>query len=134
MLRARTSLQRAFASTAPAPAPPAAGSLYIWGRISAGKFGFRVPESAYPMRDHARPGGPFTGPLLHPTLTNVIDVACRGTKTLALTADGSVYSWGTCENLSLGHGDKVTALGAPRKIEALAGIKIVQVRFVSAAL
>ena len=103
------------------------GSLYIWGRISDGKLGMKVPESAYNLRDLARPGGPFVMPMLNPSLTDVVDVVCSGSKTLALTADGSVYSWGLCENLSLGHGDKVRLLGAPRKVEALAGIRIVQV-------
>ena len=119
----------AAAARAPAPAPPAqGGSLYVWGRISEGKLGMRAPESAYNMRDHARPGGPFVLPLLNPSLTGVTDVVCRQARTMALTADGSVYSWGTCENVSLGHGSTVTALGSPRKIEALAGIRIVHVR------
>lgn len=87
----------------------------------------KLPEGAYNARDFARPGGPFVLPLPCPHLGNVVDVVCRGSKTLALTADGSVYSWGTCENLSLGHGDKVKELGLPRKLEALAGIRIVQI-------
>jgi len=119
------------APAAPAPAAPAptrGGSLYVWGRISEGKLGMRAPESAYNMRDHARPGGPFVLPLLNPSLANVTEVVCRQARTMALTADGSVYSWGTCENVSLGHGSTVTALGSPRKIEALAGIRIVHVR------
>jgi hypothetical protein len=124
LLRAR----RGLATTAAAAPPAAGGDLYVWGRISEGKLGMRAPESAYNMRDHARPGGPFVLPLLNPSLANVTEVVCRQARTMALTADGSVYSWGTCDNASLGHGDKVTALGSPRKIEALAGIRIVHVR------
>jgi len=55
-------------------------------------------------------------------------------KTLALTEDGSVYSWGTCENFSLGHGDKVVQVGFPKKVAALDGIKIVQVSVCSIKL
>lgn len=127
MRRCLSSVPSAAASAAAASSAPAGGRLYIWGRISDGKLGMRVPESAYSMRDHARPGGPFVLPLLHPGLTSVVDVVCRGTKTLALTADGSVYSWGSCENSSLGHGAGVHTLGAPRRVEALAGIRIVQI-------
>ncbi len=127
LLHARRGLATASAAP-PLPPPAAGGDLYVWGRISEGKLGMRAPEAAYNMRDHARPGGPFVLPLLNPSLTGVIDVVCRQARTLALTADGSVYSWGTCENSSLGHGDKVHTLGQPRKIEALAGIRIVQVR------
>jgi alpha-tubulin suppressor-like RCC1 family protein len=91
----------------------------VWGRISEGKLGMRAPESAYNMRDHARPGGPFVLPLLNPSLANVTEVVCRQARTMALTADGSVYSWGTCDNASLGHGDKVQLLHQPRKIEEI---------------
>jgi hypothetical protein len=118
----------AASASAAAAAAPAGGDLYVWGRISEGKLGMRVPESAYNMRDHARPGGPFVLPLLNPSLSGVTDVVCRQARALALTADGSVYSWGSCDNASLGHGDKVQLLHQPRKIEALAGIRIVQVR------
>jgi alpha-tubulin suppressor-like RCC1 family protein len=104
------------------------GSLYVWGRVGDGRLGMKAPESCYTATNLARPGGPTTGPLLHPTLRDVVSVVCRGMKTLALTADGSVYSWGTCENFSLGHGDKVSQVATPTKIAALAGIRIVQVR------
>jgi len=121
-------MQRAQASLRPLSTSIArSGTLYIWGRISDGRLGMKLPEGAYNARDFARPGGPFVLPLPCPHLGNVVDVVCRGSKTLALTADGSVYSWGTCENLSLGHGDKVKELGLPRKLEALAGIRIVQI-------
>ena len=104
------------------------GSVYIWGRIEDGRLGLKVPDSAYNLRDLARPGGPVVLPLLNPALQNVVSVVCRGMKSLALTADGSVYSWGTCDNFSLGHGEKVVQLGTPKKVSALEGIRIVQVR------
>ena len=110
------------------------GSLYVWGRIGDGRLGLKVPDSAYNLRDLARPGGPVVLPLLNPALENVVSVICRGMKTLALTEDGSVYSWGTCENFSLGHGDKVVQVGFPKKVAALDGIKIVQVSVCSIKL
>ena len=97
-------------------------------------MGMKAPESCYTATNLARPGGPTTGPLLPPPLGDVGSVVCRGMKTLALTADGSVYSWGTCENFSLGHGDKVSQAATPTKIAALAGIRIVQFRGISSAL
>jgi alpha-tubulin suppressor-like RCC1 family protein len=57
-----------------------------------------------------------------------VQAVCKGAKTLALTKDGAVYSWGTCDNNSLGHGAGVRVVHRPKRIEALEGIKIVQVR------
>jgi alpha-tubulin suppressor-like RCC1 family protein len=71
--------------------------------------------------------GPILPPTLHPLLHNVKQVVCRRSKTLALTNDGSVWSWGTCKDGSLGHGDSKTVVHAPKKIAALNGINIVQV-------
>ena len=43
------------------------------------------------------------------------------------THDGAVLSWGTCENLSLGHGPDVKVVQRPRRIEALDGIRITHI-------
>lgn len=71
--------------------------------------------------------GPAIGPSHNPHISNVVQVVCAASKTLALTADGSVYSWGACRNFSLGHGDGVEKVARPKKIAALNGIRIVQI-------
>ena len=45
---------------------------------------------------------------------------------LALTADGGVWSWGDGEDGPLGHGDEQNQL-LPKKVEALAGRRVVAV-------
>ena len=45
---------------------------------------------------------------------------------LALTADGAVWSWGIGTNGQLGHGDQQFQL-LPKKIEAFAGLRVVAV-------
>lgn len=72
--------------------------------------------------------GPEVGPTLHPHLSGVVQVVCKAAKTLALTREGAVYSWGTCDNNSLGHGAGVRVVHRPKRIAALEGIRIVQVR------
>ena len=72
--------------------------------------------------------GPAVGPTVNPHMHNVKQVVCRAAKTVALTEDGKVYTWGTCTNSSLGHGAGVTSTPLPRRVEALDGINIVQVR------
>lgn len=86
----------------------------------------KLPSSLFGASAAIR-GASITAPILNPNLANVKQVVCKAAKTLALTEDGSVYSWGHCENMSLGHGESVFKVGLPKKIEALNGIKIVQV-------
>lgn len=102
-----------------------AGSLFVWGRIDEARLGMKMPDGLFSSMDIAR--GPTAPPLYNPNLRDVVQVVCRASKTLALTRDGSVFSWGSCENLSLGHGDTVRRIGHPKKIDALAGIKIVAI-------
>jgi E3 ubiquitin-protein ligase HERC2 len=66
-------------------------------------------------------------PTLNPNVLDVIQVVCRASKTLALTRSGEVYSWGSCENNSLGHGEGQPKVHRPKKIEVLQGIKIAQI-------
>jgi alpha-tubulin suppressor-like RCC1 family protein len=88
----------------------------------------KLPAEVYGgAKAFLRPGGSVAPPLLHPHLTDVVSVVCRAERTLALTSDGSVYTWGTCGEFSLGHGDDVTSLPAPRRVAALAGIRIVSI-------
>ena len=103
------------------------GSIIVWGRIDEGRLGRRFPDSEFTVADLARPGGPAVGPTLLPSLEGVVSVVARASKSLALLADGSVWSWGSCDNFSLGHGGSIKRLGAPKRIEALNNIKIVHV-------
>ena len=56
----------------------------------------------------------------------VVAVSAGGGHSLALTADGGVWSWGYGDNGKLGHGDEQNQL-LPKKIEALAGQRVVAV-------
>jgi len=111
-------------------AAPIGGKLYIWGTAGP-QLGMKVPAEVYGAYGGARalmrPGGAVAPPLLHPHISDVVSVVCRAERTLALTADGAVHSWGACGELSLGHGDGVASLAAPRKLAALAGIRIVAI-------
>jgi E3 ubiquitin-protein ligase HERC2 len=101
----------------------AAGRLLVWGSADGGALGMRLAELP-----GARPS--VESPVLqgeHWSRAHggVVQVVCRAQRTLALCADGAVFSWGSCKNLSLGHGDKVERALFPRRLEALDGIRIV---------
>jgi hypothetical protein len=125
-------------STSPLPSDARKrGALLIWGRLEDNRLGMKLPADMFSAADTLR-GPAVDSPLLHTGVGAaaggsgpVVQVVCRAAKTLALTEDGSVWSWGSCENLSLGHGEAVTRVTAPKKIEALAGIRIVQVRAIN---
>ena len=106
------------------------GNLYVWGTVGP-QLGMKVPAEVYGAYGGAKallsPGGSVAPPLLNPHIGNVVSVMCRAERTLALTADGSVYSWGACGEFSLGHGDGVTSQATPRRVAALAGIHIVAI-------
>lgn len=122
-------LMSTAANVAPATATPATsapGSLFIWGKIDDARMGMKVDvHNASTLTQVAM--GPEVGPTLHTHISGVVQIACKAAKTLAVTKDGSVYSWGTCDNMSLGHGPGVRVVHRPKKIEALDGIRIVQV-------
>jgi hypothetical protein len=102
------------------------GAALIWGRVESKRLGMKLPDNMFSATDTIR-GPTVDSPLYNPHLENIKQMVTRGGKSIALTEDGTVYTWGTCENLSLGHGESVTSVGLPRKVEALKGIKIVQV-------
>ena len=111
--------------------PPVGSSLFVWGKIDEGRLG--VPTSGLTFSARALALGPALGPtaLTGPLLARggVSAVACAGAKTLALAADGSLWSWGACSSGSLGHGpgEAGARVPRPRRIEALAGVRIVRV-------
>ena len=96
--------------------------LAVWGKIEDNRMGMRVDTHGSTLTQVTM--GPEIAPTVHPLISDVVQVVCRAAKTLALTRDGAVYSWGTCENSSLGHGPDVKVVHRPRRIEALDGIKI----------
>ena len=103
-------------------ASDAAGSLYVWGKVEDARMGMRVDTAGSTITQVTM--GPEIGPTRHALVHDAAQVVCRAAKTLVRTHDGAVYSWGTCENLSLGHGPGITVVQRPRRIEALAGIRV----------
>ena len=100
----------------------------MWGKIDESRMGMSLSHMSFSAKALAL--GPAVGPTANPHLAGaprVSSVACAGARTLALAADGAVYSWGTCAAGSLGHGEGVDRVARPRRIEALAGIRIVQI-------
>lgn len=84
----------------------------------------------------AQPGSP---PPPLPAGEKVASLAAGAQHTLALTAHGEVYSWGSSQNGRLGHGRQAGGLGflgmsaprpefKPRLIRALEALRISQVR------
>ena len=57
---------------------------------------------------------------------HVVAVSAGGTHSLALAADGSVWSWGWGGNGKLGHGDQQRQR-QPKKVEAFAGLRVIAV-------
>lgn len=102
-----------------------AGDLWLWGKIDNNRMGMRLDSFKFGAKDVAL--GPTIPPTPHPSLPPLKQVVCKGAKTVALGLDGSVYTWGTCENTSLGHGADVKSASRPRIVEALAGIPIVSI-------
>jgi alpha-tubulin suppressor-like RCC1 family protein len=100
------------------------GSMYIWGKIDDNRIGMNLSHLKFGAQAIAM------GPAIPPTLQTLVpplqQVVCRASKTIALATDGSIFSWGSCKNQSLGHGLEVVT--RPKKVEALNGINIVQVR------
>ena len=57
---------------------------------------------------------------------SVVAVSAGGSHSLALTADGAVWSWGGGSDGQLGHGNQQRQL-LPRRVETLAGQRVVAV-------
>ena len=136
---------RSLSSDAAPALPRAAGSLLVWGRTDESRLGMRLPEAA-------QRAALVEAPILHASSATpsssapssaassapasaslfgahggVAQIVCRASKTLVLCADGSVFAWGSCANLSLGHGERAERCALPRRVEALAGIRIAQI-------
>ena len=98
-----------------------AGRLHTCGRTTAGRaplLGHAVDSAADP--DCTREIGP---PTLVPSMLDrrIVSVASSDWHSLALSAEGEVYSWGIGTFGSLGHGDEGARL-VPTRIESLSRI------------
>jgi regulator of chromosome condensation len=60
-----------------------------------------------------------------PGLPPVVDLACGGMHTVALTADGRLYTWGNNDEKALGR-TASAATAAPGVAEGLDGVRVVQ--------
>ena len=91
------------------------GSLWSWGHGGGGKLGHgdaqRQPQ---PKKVEA-----FAG-------QRVVAVTAANDHSLAITADGAVWSWGCGNSGRLGHGDQQSQL-LPKKVEALVERRVVAV-------
>ena len=91
------------------------GAVWSWGGGDLGQLGHGdQQDQLLPKKVEA-----FAG-------QRVVAVSAGGGHSLALTADGSVWSWGSCSFGKLGHSDQQIQL-LPKKIEAFAGQRVVAV-------
>jgi len=91
------------------------GAVWSWGRGGFGRLGHGDQQSQWqPKKVEA-----FAG-------QRVIAVSVGYAHSLALTADGAVWSWGSGGSGKLGHSNQQDQL-LPKKIEALAGRRVVAV-------
>ena len=92
------------------------GSVWSWGDRDYGKLGHGSDRQnqLLPKKVEALAG------------RRVVGVSAGGELSLALTADGAVWSWGMGGWGALGHGDEQDRM-LPKKVEALAGQRVVVV-------
>jgi len=91
------------------------GSVWSWGSGGFGQLGHGDGQNQQlPKKVEA-----FAGYC-------VVAVSTGGFRSFAITADGSLWSWGRGEDGELGHGDQQTQL-LPKKIEAFAGQRVLAV-------
>jgi len=96
-------------------AATADGAVWSWGQGGVGELGHGDQQNQQlPKKIEAFVGQP------------VVAVSAGAGHSLALTADGSVWSWGFGYYAQLGHGDRQSRR-LPKKIEAFAGQHVVAV-------
>lgn len=91
------------------------GDVYSWGEGDDGKLG------------HGNKS-PYDRPRLIEALQGkgVIEIACGGAHSAAITSSGELYTWGKGRYGRLGHGDSEDQF-RPKLVEALVGYRIVDV-------
>jgi len=91
------------------------GAVWSWGWGGQGQLGHGDQQlQLLPKKVEALAG------------QRVVAVSAGGSHSLALAADGAVWSWGKGASGQLGHGDEQHQL-LPKKVEALAGQRVVAV-------
>jgi len=89
------------------------GAAWSWGHGAAGRLGHGDQQhQLLPKKVEA-----FAG-------QRVAAVSAGGVHSIAITADGAVWSWGDGYQGKLGHGDQQNQL-LPKKVEAFAGQRVV---------
>jgi len=91
------------------------GSVWSWGNGAYGKLGHGDGQHQW----QPRKAEAFAG-------QRVVATSAGGFHSLALTANGTVWSWGWGAYGRLGHGDEQDQL-LPKKVEALAGRRVIAV-------
>ena len=91
------------------------GALWSWGNGAFGMLGHGDQQSQLPPKKIEA----FIG-------QRVVAVSAGTYHSLAITADGAVFTWGRGEDGCLGHGDEQRQL-LPKKAEAFAGQRVVAV-------
>ncbi|RWS12697.1 E3 ubiquitin-protein ligase HERC2-like protein [Dinothrombium tinctorium] len=91
------------------------GDVYSWGEGDDGKLGHGNKSS-------------LDRPKLIEALCGkgVVDIACGGAHSAAITANGELYTWGKGRYGRLGHGDSEDQL-RPKRVEALLGHFVIDV-------
>ncbi|CAL8241022.1 unnamed protein product [Merluccius merluccius] len=110
------------------------GGVYMWGDNTAGQCG--------PIRKERRQGQPASErgcvfiphpspvrvvdvDLMPPSVVRLVELACGREHTLALSAQGEVWAWGS--GCQLGLVTKTSSGGTPCKVEHLVGRHVIQV-------
>ena len=99
----------------------ASGAVWAWGRADGGALGLGTATATH--------GGPIFAPRRVVGMEGAASVAAGRSHSLALTHDGSLYSWGAAPSGALGHGEARGAPleAAPRRVRTLGGVKVAAV-------
>jgi len=87
------------------------GTVYGFGRNSSGQLGLGNTIS------------PYTSPTLIPSLTNVKQISCGSSHSLALLNDGTVYGFGGNYYGQLGLGNNTSIINTPTLISGMSNVK-----------
>lgn len=91
----------------------AGGHVWSWGNDTYGKLGNGLPNGVF-----------NPSPIQIPGLEHITQVSCFGNHTLALDADGTVWSWGRNDKGQLGIGSLVDQ-SSPVKVANLTNVKAI---------